>query len=101
MEAPWFPTVLNMLADVPWQCPIIKDVFMDVLVRHVLKDLPYLHLMLWLLRDVCYTVVIFPSLSGSGRGKLSIYVKGLLTVLEGMGRLLCSRGCTNQCHIFP
>ena len=25
MEAPWLPTVLNMLADVPQQCPIIKD----------------------------------------------------------------------------
>ena len=24
-EAPWLPTVLNMLADVPWCCPIIKD----------------------------------------------------------------------------
>ena len=22
MEAPWLPTVLNMLADIPWQCPI-------------------------------------------------------------------------------
>ena len=25
MEAPWLPTILNMLADVPWQCPIVKD----------------------------------------------------------------------------
>ena len=24
MEAPWLPTVLNMLADVPWQCPSCK-----------------------------------------------------------------------------
>ena len=27
---------------------------MDVSVGHVLKGLPYLHLTLWLLRDVCY-----------------------------------------------
>ena len=54
MEAAWLPTVLNMLADVPQQCPIIKDLVMDVLVGHVLKGLPYLHLALWLLRDVCY-----------------------------------------------
>ena len=39
MEAPWLPTILNMLADVPWQCPIIKDLVMDVSVGHVLKGL--------------------------------------------------------------
>ena len=54
MEAPWLPTVLNMLADVPWQCPIIKDLIVDASVGQVLKGLPYLHLTLWLLRDVCY-----------------------------------------------
>ena len=43
-----------MLPDVHWQCPIIKDLIMGVSVGHVLKDLPYLHLTLWLLRDVCY-----------------------------------------------
>ena len=32
-------TVLNMLADVPWQCPIVKDLVMDVLVGQVLKGL--------------------------------------------------------------
>ena len=53
MEAPWLPTVFNMLADIPQWCPIIKDLIIDVLVGHVLKGLPYLHLTLWLLRDVC------------------------------------------------
>ena len=43
MEAPWLPTVLNMLADVPWQCPIIKDLIMDVFVGQALKGLQYLH----------------------------------------------------------
>ena len=37
MEAPWLPTVLNMLADILWQCPIIKDLIVDVLVGQVLK----------------------------------------------------------------
>ena len=55
MEAPWLPTVLNMLADVPWQCPIIKDSVMDVLVGQALKGLQYLHLTLWQLSNVCYT----------------------------------------------
>ena len=55
MEAPWLPTVLNMLEDVPQHCPIIKDLIMDVLVAHVLKGQPYLHLTLWLLSDVCCT----------------------------------------------
>ena len=54
MEAPWLPTVLNMLADVPWWCPIIKDLIMDVSVGQVLKGLQYLHLTLWQLSDVCY-----------------------------------------------
>ena len=53
MEAPWLPTVLNMLADIPQCCPIIKDLVLDVSVGYVLKGLPYLHLTLWLLRDVC------------------------------------------------
>ena len=54
MEASWLPTVLNSLADVPQQCPIIKDLIVDVMVGQVLKGLPYLHLTLWLLSDVCY-----------------------------------------------
>ena len=32
-------------------------------------------------------------------GNSSIYVKGLPAVLEGMGRLVCSTGCTKQCHL--
>ena len=46
MEAPWLSTVLNMLAGVPQQCPIIKDLIMDVVVGHLLKGLTYLHLTL-------------------------------------------------------
>ena len=47
-------TVLNMLADIPQQCPIIKDLIVDVSAGQVLKGLPYLHLTLWLLNEVCY-----------------------------------------------
>ena len=54
MEAPWLPTVLNKLADIPLWCPIIKDLIMDVSVDQVLKGLSYLHLTLWLLSDICY-----------------------------------------------
>ena len=39
MEVPWLPTVLNMLADVPQLCPIIKDLIMDVSVGQALKGL--------------------------------------------------------------
>ena len=39
MEAPWLPTVLNMLADVPQWCPILKGLIMDVLVGQALKGL--------------------------------------------------------------
>ena len=54
MEAYWLATVLNMLADIPHQHPIIKDLIMDVSVGQALQGLPYLHLILWLLSDVCY-----------------------------------------------
>ena len=54
MEAPWLPTVLNMLADGPWQCPIAKDLIMDVSIDQALKGLQYLHLTLWQLSDMCY-----------------------------------------------
>ena len=54
MEAPWLPTVLNMLADVPQQCPLVKDLIVDVLVGLALKGLQHLHLTLWLLSNVCY-----------------------------------------------
>ena len=95
MEVPWIPTVHNMLADIPQWCPIIKDLFMDVLVGQALKGLPYLHLTLRLLSNVCYADrVLFLSLSSSGGGNLSVYVKGLSAVLEGLGRLMCSTGCT-------
>ena len=54
MEAPCLSTVLNMLEDVPWQCPVLKDLIIDVSVGLVLKGLSYLDLTLWLLNDVCY-----------------------------------------------
>ena len=54
MEACWLPTVLNMLADVLQQCPIIKDLMMDVLVGQGLKGLQYLDFCLWQLSNVCY-----------------------------------------------
>ena len=54
MQAPWLPTVLNMLEDILQWCPIIKDLIMDVLVGQVLRSLQYLHLTLWLLSNVCY-----------------------------------------------
>ena len=53
MEAPSLTTVLNMFADVPQNCPILKDRIEDVVAGHMLKGLQYLHLTLWQLRDVC------------------------------------------------
>ena len=95
-------TVLNMLADIPWQCPVIKYLIVDVSVGKVLKGLPYLHLTLCLLSNVCYADR--GSLPQSVRqlwSNFSIYIKGLPAVLEGMGRLVCSTGCTKQCHLCP
>ena len=102
MEAPWLPTVLNMLADVPQWCPIIKDLVIDVSVGQVLKGLSYLHLTLWLLSNMCYADrgSLHPSVR-QWWGAPSVYVKGLTAMLEGMGRLVCSTGCTKQCHFCP
>ena len=53
LEAPWPPTVLGMLQDIPYWFSIIEDLTMDVSVYWVLKGLHSLHLKLWLLRAVC------------------------------------------------
>ena len=53
MEALWLPTVLNMLEDIHWHYPAIKDCIVGVFVGQVLKGLQYLHLTLWMLRDMC------------------------------------------------
>ena len=56
-----------------WQCFTIKDLIIDVLVGQALKGLPYLHLTLWLLIDVCYADrFLLLGLSGSGGGTSSI-----------------------------
>ena len=47
----------------------------------------------------CTDRVSLPSLSGSDGGNSSIYVKCLPAVLEGMGKLVYSRGCAIQCHM--
>ena len=102
MEAPWLPTVLNILADVPQQCPIVKDLIVNVSVGQVLKGLQYLHLTLWLLSNMCYANR--GSLPWSVRqwlGQLKHLVKGLPAVLEGMGQLVSSTGFTKQCHLCP
>ena len=52
-------------------------------------------------KSVVWTRGLFLSLSNSGRGNFSIFNKGLPAMLERMGRLVCSRGCTKQCHICP
>ena len=80
-----------MLADVPQWCPIIKDLIVDVLVGQALKGLPYLHLTLWQLSNVCYANRgSLLSLSGGGEGNSNVYIKGLPVVLERMGWLVCS-----------
>ena len=55
MEVSWLSTVLIMLEDIPHCCPVVRDLVMDVSIGQVLKGLPYLHLTLWLLRDICCT----------------------------------------------
>ena len=84
METPWFPTVLNMLVDIPQQCPIIKNLIMDVSVGQVFKGMQYLHLNPFGSSAMCamQTGVLFLSLTGGGGGNLNVYIKGLPAVLE-------------------
>ena len=63
MEAPCHPTLLNMLEDIPLHCPAIEDLIMDVSVDQVFMGLPYVHLTLCLLRDMCFTDESSPSQS--------------------------------------
>ena len=100
MEAPWLPTVLNMLADVPQQCPIVKDLIVDVMVGQALKGLQYLHLTLWQLSNVRYADRgTLPQSVRWWGGNSNIYIKGLPAVLERMGWLVCFTGFTKQCHL--
>ena len=52
MEFPCLSKALNMLKDIPCQCPIIRNLARDASVGWVLKALPSLPLTLWLLRDM-------------------------------------------------
>ena len=100
MEAPWLPTILNMLADVPQQCPIIKDLVMDVLVGQALRGLQYLHLTLWQLSDMCSADrVSLPQSVKWWWGSSNVYVKSLPAMLERMGQLVCLTGFTKHCHL--
>ena len=101
LQGSWLHTVLNMLEDNPPQCSAVKGLLMDVSVACLLKSLPLLHLTLWLLRDMCcIDKGSLPSLSGNGSCDSSIYNKSLPAVLERVGKLVCSKGCSKQCHFY-
>ena len=52
VEDTWLPIVINMLEDIPQQCPIMKDLIMDVSIGLVLKGVSLLYLTFWLLIDM-------------------------------------------------
>ena len=102
MEAPWLPTALNMLADVPLWCPIVKYLIIDVLVGQVLKGLQYLHLTLYQLSDVCYADRgSLPQSVRQWQGQLKSLHQRSTSSAEKMGQLMCSMGFTKQCHLSP
>ena len=88
--SPWLPSILNMLEKilltVPWQK--ISSWFLVAFL--VLKGLPSLHLMLWLVSDVCcLDKGSVPQPSGGVWSDMSIYSKGSSAVFERMGKLVC------------
>ena len=84
--------VLNMLQDIPYQCPIIKMPSRVFSVGQVLKGLSSLPLSSCSEMCIAQTKALFISLLGSGGGNESIYSEGLPAVLEGIGKLVCLRG---------
>ena len=54
MEAPWLPTVLNMLADVPQQCPIVKHPHHGCFGRPGAQRSAISAFNPWLLSNMCY-----------------------------------------------
>ena len=95
MEVPWHPTVLNMLADTPYQSPIIKDVMRDVSLDWVLRVSYCCINHLAAQRHVCIDKGSLPVVEGA---TLNIYNKSLPAMFERMGRLMCYRWCTKQCY---
>ena len=51
LVAPWLPTVLNMLKDIPLHNPTIENLVRDILLCQLLLALLSLPLTFWLLRD--------------------------------------------------
>ena len=85
-----------------WHCPIIKDLGMDVLVGHVLKGLLYLHLTLWLLRDVyCADRSSVSQSVRQWQGQLKHLCQRSTSTVGRYGQVGVLSGCTKQCHIFP
>ena len=93
IEASWLLTVLIVLLDTLC-CPIVKNIFMDVLEDQVFKGLPLLHLILAAQRClVCrhrFSSSVCQAVAGAH-----------WAMLEGMDQLICSRGCTKQCLFCP
>ena len=102
MEAPWLPTVLNMLVDVPWQCPLLKNLILDVLVGQALKVLQYLHLTLWLLSNMCYADRgSLPWSVRQWQGQLHHLHQGSTNNAGRSGPVVCLTGFTKQCPLCP
>ena len=72
---------------------------MDVSVGWVLKGLQLLHLILWLLRDVCCADKGFLLQSvRQWQGDSSVYDKSLPTILERVDWMVFLRGSIKQFH---
>ena len=95
MKAPWLPTVFNMLANDPWHCPIVKISLLCF--GRPCAQVSAISAFNPLAAQMCVVQigVLFLILSGGG-GNSSIYNEGLRAMLEGMARLVCSRGYTQQ-----
>ena len=82
VESPLLPTIVNMSEYISYQC---LDCVRDVLKGWVLKGLPLLHLILWLLKTHAVQAwLLFLSLLGSDWCNSGVYTKCLTAMLERM-----------------
>ena len=101
MEVPWLPTPLNMVADIPWWCSIIKDFVKDVSISQALKGLPDLYLNPLATQQYVLCRQGFSSSVCWWWGPLKYLHQRSTSSVGRNGRLVCPTGCTKQCHICP
>ena len=103
MEGHWLPTVCNILGRHSSMLSHLKKISSWMFGRlYAQGSAIYAFNSFTTQRCVLQTGTLFLSLFTQWWGQRKCwYDEGLPIMLEGIGRLVCSRGCTKPCHICP